>query len=84
MRHCLHIFPENFIEMPKHGSLLEKLQSFGQIDDFSCFLTKRGTFFFKLHRNAKHGRFFEKLQVLTKSMISRAFSGNEALVATFF
>ena len=30
--------------MPKHGSLLEKLQSFGQIDDFSCFFTKGSTF----------------------------------------
>ena len=45
--HFLHFFPEKFIEMPKHGSL------------------------------------FEKLQVLAKSMIFRAFSRNEALLATF-
>ena len=45
--HFLHFFPEKFIEMPKHGSL------------------------------------FEKLQVLAKSMIFRAFSRNEALFATF-
>ena len=30
--------------MQKHGSLFEKLHSFGQIKDFSCFLTKWGTF----------------------------------------
>ena len=31
----------------------------------------------------KHGNLFEKLQVLAKSMIFRAFSRNEALFATF-
>ena len=39
MRHFLQVFPEKFIEMQRHGSLFEKLQSFGQIDDFSCFFT---------------------------------------------
>ena len=44
MSSFLQLFAENFKEMPKHGSLLEKLQSFGQIDDFSCFFTQGGTF----------------------------------------
>ena len=46
--------------------VLEKLQSFGQIDDFSCFFTKRGTFCFlfpeKFIEMPKHGSLFEKLQ----------------------
>ena len=44
MRHFLQLLSEKFIEMQSHGSLFEKLQSFGQIDDFSCFFTKWGTF----------------------------------------
>ena len=44
MRHLLQLFPEKFIEMQRHGSLFEKLQSFGQIDDFSCFFTNWATF----------------------------------------
>ena len=47
MRHFLQLFPEKLIEMQRHGSLFEKLQS------------------------------------LPRSMISRAFSRNEALFATF-
>ena len=44
MRHFLQLFSEKFIEMQRHGSLFQKLQSFDQIDDFSCFFTKWGTF----------------------------------------
>ena len=44
MRHFLQLFPEKFIEMQRHGSLLEKLQSFGEIDDFLCFFTNWATF----------------------------------------
>ena len=44
MRHFLQVFPEKFIEMQRHGSLFKKLQSFGQIDDFSSFLTNWATF----------------------------------------
>ena len=47
MRHSLHLLAEKFMKMPRHGSLLEKLQ------------------------------------VLAKSMLFRAFSRNEALFATF-
>ena len=43
MTHFLQLFPEKFIEMQRHGSLFEKLQSFDQIDDFSCFFTNWGT-----------------------------------------
>ena len=34
-RHFFQLFPEQFIEMQRHGSFFEKLQSFGQIDGFS-------------------------------------------------
>ena len=44
MRPFLQLFPEKFIEMQRHGSLFEKLQSFGQIDVFSCFFTKWAAF----------------------------------------
>ena len=44
MRHFLQLPAEKFMKMPRHGSLLEKLQRFGQMDDFSCFFTKWGTF----------------------------------------
>ena len=44
MRHFLELFAEKFTKSFKHGSLLEKLQVFGQVDDFSCFFTKWGTF----------------------------------------
>ena len=40
MKDFLQLFPEKLIEMQRHGSLFEKLQSFGQIDEFSCFFTK--------------------------------------------
>ena len=56
MRHLLQLFSEKFIEMQRHGSLFKKLQSFGQIDNFSLFFTRWGTFynfFLKGHQNAK-------------------------------
>ena len=43
MRNFLQLFPEKLIEMQRHGSLFEKLQSFGQIDHFSCFFTNWAT-----------------------------------------
>ena len=39
VRHFLQLFPEKLIEMQRHGSLFEKLHSFGKIDEFSCFFT---------------------------------------------
>ena len=44
MRHFLQLFPEKLIEMQGHGSFLEKLQRFGQIDDSSCFFTNWANF----------------------------------------
>ena len=44
MRRFLQLFPEKFIEMQRHGRLLEKLQSFGEIHDFLCFVTNWATF----------------------------------------
>ena len=44
MRHFLQLFPKKLIKMQRHSSLFEKLQSFGQIDDVSCFLTNWATF----------------------------------------
>ena len=87
MRHFLRLFSEKFIEMQRHGSLLEKLESFGQIDGFSCFFTKWGTFCsFFLKSSSK----FKVMVVcsksykdLAKSMIFRAFLRNEALIKTF-
>ena len=37
MREFLQLFPERLMEMQRHGSLFENLQSFGQIDHFSQF-----------------------------------------------
>ena len=86
MSHFLQLFPEKFIEMQRHGSLFEKLQSFGQIDDFSCFFTKWTTFpnlFLKSSSKCRNMVVCPKsCIVLAKSMISRAFSRNEALFAT--
>ena len=73
--------------MLKHGSLLEKLQSFGQIDDFSCFFTKRstfGNFFLENSSKCKNIEVCSKsCKDLAKLMIFRAVSRNEALFATF-
>ena len=87
MRHFLQLFPEKYIEMQRHGSLFEKLQSFGQIDDFSCSFTKWGTFcnfFLKSWSKCKDMVVCSKsCKVLAKSMIFRAFSRIEPLFATF-
>ena len=71
MRHFLQVFPEKFIEMQRHGSLLKKLQSFGKIDDFSSFLVRKDenpklSHFLqpladKFIETPKHGSFFEKV-----------------------
>ena len=89
MTHFLQLFPEKFIEMQRHGSLFEKLQSFGQIDDFSFFFTKWGpfcNFFLKSSSKCKDMVVCSKscqIKVLAKSMFFRAFSRNEPLFATF-
>ena len=44
MRHFFQLVPKKLIKMQRHGSLFEKLQSFGQMDDFSCFFTNWATF----------------------------------------
>ena len=66
MRHFLQLFPEKFIEMQSDGSLFEKLQSFGQMDYFSCFFRNWGTFCNLLQLYAENfieTPNFEKLQV---------------------
>ena len=73
--------------MPKHGSLLEKLQSFGQIDDFSCFFTKRstfGNFFLENSLKCKNIEVCSKsCKDLAKLMIFRAFSRHQQLFQLF-
>ena len=44
MRHFLQLFSEKLMEMQRHGILFENLQSFCQIDDFSCFFTNWAAF----------------------------------------
>ena len=110
----------------KTCEFVREVASFGQIDDFSWFSAKSGTFcnfllkrwyktknmqvssksckswpnqwlfllfdemrhFLRLFsekfiKTEKHASLFEKLSVLAKSMIFYAFSGNEALFASF-
>ena len=61
--------------MQRHGSLFQKLQSFDQIDDFSCFFTKWGTscnFFLKSSSKCKDMVLCSKSsKVLAKSMVFR-------------
>ena len=87
MKDFLQLFSEKLIEMQRDGSLLEKLQSFGQIDDFSRFFTKWGTFcnfFLKSWSKCKDVVVCSKsCKVLAKLMIFRAFSGINPLSATF-
>ena len=82
----LQLFAAMFIETSKHGSFLGKLQV-DKIDDFSCFFTRRRTlcnFFLKVHQKEKDIVACSKsCKALTKSMIFRAVSRNEALFATF-
>ena len=40
IRHFLQVFAERLTQTSKHGTLLEKVASFGQIDDFPCFFAK--------------------------------------------
>ena len=40
----MQLFAEKFTQTPKHVSLLEKVASYGQVDDFSGFFGKSGTF----------------------------------------
>ena len=74
-------------ETPKHGSLLEKVKTFAQIDDFSRFFAKWGTFrnfllkSWPTRRNTAVSS--KKLQLLAKSTIFHTFSRNEALFPTF-
>ena len=73
--------------MRKQRSSFEKLQRFGQIDDFSCFFTARAAFCnFLLQCSSKRQNMvvFSESCKLTKSMIFRAFSRDDALFATFF
>ena len=76
---------KSFVETPKRGDFNEKLESFGQIDDFSCFFFARNEALFavKFVETPKRGDLVKKLRVFAKSMIFRVFSRNEALVATF-
>ena len=87
IRQFLQLFPEKFIEMQRHGSLFEKLQSFDQIDDFSRFFTKWGTFCNLLLKSLWKCKdkvvCSKSSKDLAKSMIFRAFSRNEAPFATF-
>ena len=87
MRHFLHFFPEKLIEMQRHGSLFDKLQSFGQIDDFWFFFTKSSTFcnfFLKSSSKCKDMVVCSKsCKVFAKSMMFRAFSRIEPLFANF-
>ena len=73
--------------MPKHRSLFEKLQRFGEMDDFSYFFTARAAFCnFLLQCSSKRQNMvvFSESCKLTKWMIFRAFSRDDALFATFF
>ena len=74
-------------ENAKTGLFFRKVESFCQIDGFSCFFTKWGTFcnfYLKSSSKCKHMVVCSiSCKVLAKSMIFRAFSRNEAFFATF-
>ena len=77
MSHFWQVLAKNFMEMPKHGSLFEKLQSFGKINDFSSCFTKRGTFwtfFLKVHRKAKTWELVSKVAKFWPNRWFRHFS----------
>ena len=72
--------------MQKHRSLFEKYQRFGQIDDFSGFFTARaafGNFLLQCSSKRQNMVVFSEICKLTKSMIFRAFSRDDALFGTF-
>ena len=83
----MQLFAGKLTQTPKHGSLREKVASFGQIDDFSSFFWKCGTFCNFLPKSSPKRRNMvassKMLQVLAKSTIFHAFSGNEAPFAAF-
>ena len=87
LRHYLQLFKEKLTQTAKDGSLLEKVEHFGRIDDFPCFFEKLSTFCnFLLKRLPKRRNmvaFSKKLQVSVKSTISHAFSRNQAFFAFF-
>ena len=70
MRHFLQLFPEKFIEIKRHGSLLEKLQCFGEIDDFFVLFHELSNFLEplaeKFIETPKHGSLFEKPSIWPK------------------
>ena len=56
MRHFLHLPAKNFMKMPRHGSLLEKLQLLAKSMVFRAFSRNEAlfaTFYWKVHGNAK-------------------------------
>ena len=64
MRHPLQLSAEKLTETLKHGCLLQKVEHCGQIDDFSCFFKKWGTFFNfsqKLTQTPRHRALLEKV-----------------------
>ena len=87
MRHFFKLSYEKLTQTPKHGGLLEKVASFGQIDDFSCFSAKWGTFCnFFLKSLPKHRNVVvcsRRFYTLAKSTIVHGLSRNEALFAIF-
>ena len=87
MRHFLQLLAEKFMKMQSHGSFLEKLQSFEQIDDFVYFFTNLATFWnLFLKSSSKHQNMVvcsKKLHSFGQCLSFRAFSRNEAGFATF-
>ena len=68
-RHFLQPFPEKFIGTHKHGTLFEKVASFGPIDDFEFSQKTRHflqLFAEKFTKASKHGSLLEKLRVFAK------------------
>ena len=84
--HFFNFFPEKFIEMPKHGSLFEKLQVLAKSMIFRAF-SRNGTFgnfFLENSSKCKNIEVCSKsCKDLAKLMIFRAFSRHEQLFATF-
>ena len=83
----LQVFAEKLTQTPKHGALLEKVSGCGEIDDFSWFLEKWGTFFKFLLKSWSKRRnmvvFSRALNILAKWTISPSIARNQALFATF-
>ena len=81
-------FAKKFTQTRRHLGLLEKVAHFGQIDDFSCFFAKLGTFCnFLLKSWRKRLNLIvssKKLHIFAESTIFHAFLQNEALLAGKF